>query len=327
MKLLLVTDAWTPQVNGVVRTIQATIKQLEIFGFEVRLIHPGLFKTFTTKKYPEISIVFPIPNFSMCLGDYTPDHVHVFTEGSLGLAGRSFAKKRGIPLTSSYHTDFPTYMKKYFRIPRKLTYKYLKWFHGASNCVMVNTPHVKNDLAAEGFKNLGIWGRGVDSDLFFPKPTRKLSKVLVLLYVGRVAVEKNIEAFLDLPDYFVKRVVGDGPELIRLKAEYPSVDFRGYKFGEELAEEYREADCFVFPSKSDTFGLVMVEAAACGTPVAAYPVQGPIDVVENGKIGFLDEDLLTAVLKASCLSRADVAEYAKKFSWENSTLQFIKNIL
>lgn len=261
------------------------------------------------------------------LREFSPDALHIATEGPLGQAARSWCLKEGMPYTTSYHTRFPQYVRARFPIPETWSYAFLRRFHNLAARVMVATDHIRRELEEHGFRNLALWTRGVDVELFRPRALDYLpGRRPITMYAGRVAVEKNLDAYLSLKLPGTKYVVGDGPALNELRARHPDVIFTGYKFGEELASHLAAADVFVFPSRTDTFGLVLLEAMACGVPVAAYPVAGPIDVVKRGVTGCLAEDLATAVAGALELNRDDCRQYALGFTWERATVQFVSNL-
>lgn len=326
MKIAIVSDAWTPQINGVVRTLQATTEELKRLGHEVQLITPADFKTIPCPTYPEIRLaVLPGRAVAKRLDAWVPDFIHIVTEGPLGWAARRYCRARGFPYTTSFHTKFPEYVEARCGIPARWTYAWLRRFHNASQRIMANTPTVQSDLVANGFERVQLWGRGVDLDTFKPGPRVNLhARAPVFMYVGRVAVEKNITAFLDLDLPGSKWVVGGGPQLDELKRRYPAVTFAGPQPRAALPPYYRSADVFVFPSRTDTFGLVLLEAMACGTPVAAFPVAGPIDVVGDG--GVLDENLHRACMQALAMPRARPLAHASKFSWQAATAQFVRNL-
>jgi glycosyltransferase involved in cell wall biosynthesis len=325
MKIMIVTDAWEPQVNGVVRTMKNTRAELEAMGHEVDCLTPLEFRTVPCPTYPDIRLsLAPGRKVFRRLDEFAPDALHLSTEGPLGMAARRWALQRNHPFTTAYHTRFPEYVHARLRIPLSWTYAYLRWFHGASKAILAPTPVVKRDLEAWGFENVKVWSRGVDHTIFHPQKVNKLNTTPpIYLYVGRVAVEKNIEAFLELDLPGSKWVVGDGPALQGIRTRYPQVSYLGVLSQTELAEVYASADVFVFPSKTDTFGLVLLEALACGLPVAAYPVTGPLDVIGDSKAGALHEDLRTACLNALALRREDAVEHARRFSWRTSTEQFL----
>ncbi len=323
MKIIIVTDAWYPQVNGVVRTLDETSKQLKKLGHEVKLITPEHFLTIPCPTYPEIKLsLFPGAKVSSMIRDFNPDCLHISTEGPLGLAARGYASRNGLAFTSAYHTRFPEYVYARTKLPLKITYSFLRWFHNRSELVMVPTEEVKKDLIKYKIGNPKIWSRGVDLDIFKPKKGRRKNKNPILLNVGRVAVEKNLQEFLKIDLPYEKWVVGDGPAFKELKKKYPKVIFHGAKSKEELEYYYNKADVFVFPSKTDTFGLVLLEAMACGLPVAAFPVSGPLDVIGDSNAGILNYNLKEACKKALLIPRKVPREYAKKFSWESTSKTF-----
>jgi len=328
VKIALVTDAWLPQTNGVVKTLGITAEKLRELGHEVNVIEPGLFRTFPCPTYPEIRLAWlPYRRVAFLLDDFAPDAVHIATEGPLGLAARRWCIRQGMPFTTSYHTQFPEYLRARAPIPLAWSYAHLRRFHGAAQRTMVATPSMQRQLAARGFERLVRWTRGVDVELFRPRSKRFLNLARpVAMYVGRVAVEKNLDAFLALDLPGTKVIVGDGPARTSLAVRYPQAVFVGYKFGEELAAHLAAADVFVFPSRTDTFGLVLLEAMACGVPVAAYPTTGPIDVVQPGVTGVLDEDLRVATLAALELDPAACRAHALQHTWDAATRQFLGNL-
>lgn len=328
MRILLATDAWAPQVNGVVRTLQTTVSHLDRHGHEVRVIEPGMFRTVPCPSYPEIRLAWvPRRAVARWLDEEAPDAIHVATEGPVGMAVRNECVRRRWPFTTSFATKFPEYIQARARVPVGWTYAALRWFHHPSCAVMVATDSVKRELEARGFRNVVRWTRGVDVELF--RPGRKdflQGPRPILLYVGRVAVEKNIEAFLALDIPGTKYVVGDGPQRALLQRRYPSVRFVGMKYDSELAAHYAAADVLVMPSRTETFGLVMLEALACGVPVAAYPVTGPRDVLGDSGAGVMDEDLATAVRQALQISPEVCRQHAMRFSWEQTARMFVTNL-
>ena len=328
MKILLVTDAWEPQVNGVVRTLRTTARELQAMGHEVRFLTPLQFRTLPCPTYPEIRLsLFPQEQVYRTLREFDPDVLHIATEGPLGMAARRYALRHDFPFTTAYHTRFPEYVHARFRLPLSWSYAWLRHFHGPSRAVMAPTQVVVDDLVANGFSNVRLWSRGVDHDIFRPQPSKRLnSEPPIFLYVGRVAVEKNVEAFLELDLPGSKWVVGTGPALEGIRERYPKVNYLGVLEREELAQVYAAADVFVFPSRTDTFGLVLLEAMACGLPVAAYPVTGPRDVIGASSAGALHEDLRTACLQALKLRREDALARAKLFTWRAATEQFFGNL-
>jgi len=328
MKIAIPTDAWHPQVSGVVTKFERITRELGQMGHEVCLITPDMFWTVPCPTYPQIRLaLYPSKRIAELLDSFAPDFIHLATEGPIGLAARSYCVKDKYPFTSSYTTRFPEYIRLRFPIPLRLSYAALRWFHSASSGVMVSTPAMMNELDRWGFNNLVQWTLGVDTTLFSPDRMGLLTdKRPILMYVGRVAVEKSIEEFLDLKVGGSKYVVGDGPDFAKLKAKYPQVRFVGFKSGEELAGHYASADVFVFPSRTDTFGLVILEALASGVPVAAYPVRGPLDIIRQGETGFLDEDLGRAVIQAMEIDGRKCREFALSHTWTKSTRQFFENL-
>ncbi|MEO0335323.1 MAG: glycosyltransferase family 1 protein [Pseudomonadota bacterium] len=328
MKLMIVTDAWEPQVNGVVRTLKRTKQGLEKSGFDVQMVTPLGSKTVACPTYSEIQLTLsPFRKVSESIEEFGPDFVHISTEGPLGWSARKFCKLNNLKFTTSFHTRFAEYLHARARVPIGLTYKILRRFHDPSRYTMVTTPSMQMRLASFGFNNLRPWGRGVDTNLFRPFERECVRPRPIAMYVGRVAVEKNLEAFLAMNLDVEKYIVGDGPQRAELQSKYPNAVFTGKKFGEDLARLYSMADVFVFPSKTDTFGLVMLEALASGTPVAAYPVEGPIDVIRSSEVGCLDHNLEHATKTALGLSRARCREYALGFSWANAISQFTSNLV
>jgi glycosyltransferase involved in cell wall biosynthesis len=329
MRILLVSDAWAPQINGVVRTLQEVKRECEALGHRVEVISPDLFSTVPCPTYPEIRLALrPGRAIGRQIDAVCPDRVHIATEGPLGLAARRQCLRRGLPFTTSYHTRFPEYVHARFPVPLALAYAWMRWFHRPSAAVMVATRSIRRDLEARGFDNIADWCRGVDTELFRPdrEPALQLPRP-VHLYVGRVAVEKNLEAFLAMPiGAGSKLVVGGGPQLAQLRARYPDVHFAGARFGEDLARHYASGDVFVFPSLTDTFGLVLLEALASGLPVAAYPVPGPLDVIGGSGCGVLDQDLARASVRALEISRTRCRAYALEFSWRRCAEQFLHNL-
>ncbi len=328
MKILIVTDAWRPQTNGVVSTLSHTVDCLRGFGHEVRLITPEGFRTIPCPSYPEIRLaVFPGARVARIIGEFSPDAVHIATEGSLGLAARRYCLRGGLNFTTSYHTQFPQYLRSRLPIPLHLTYRWLRRFHGAGRACMVSTRTLQAELEQRGFGNVVRWQRGVDTRLFRPGPKQFLDLPRpIAVYVGRLAVEKNVDAFLAMPWAGSKLIVGDGPDRARLQEHYPEGVFVGYRYGQDLVAHLAASDVFVFPSRTDTFGLVNLEAMACGVPVAAYPVTGPIDVVDDGVTGALNESLARAAHRALTLSPAACRERALRSSWERCTREFEGNL-
>ena len=328
MKIALVTDAWLPQTNGVVRTLSVTARELERAGHSVEIIEPGGFRTIPCPTYPEIRLAWmPYRKLARRLDALRPDTLHVATEGPLGLAARRWVLNCGGSFTTSYHTQFPEYVRARAPVPTALTYAHLRRFHSAAARTLVATPSMMRALEARGFRNLAMWSRGVDTELFRPRPKDFLDLPRpVWLYFGRVAVEKGIEDFLRLDLPGSKMVVGDGPAMADLRRAHPEARFTGFKHGEDLAAHVAAADVFVFPSRTDTFGLVLLEAMACGVPVAAYPVTGPLDVVRDGVTGVLSEDLRSAALAALELDPVACRQHALAYTWEVATRQFTEHL-
>ncbi len=325
MRIALVTDAWLPQTNGVVRTLATTVNRLRSAGHEVHVIAPEGFRTVPCPTYPEIRLaLFAGRAVARRLEAIAPDAIHVATEGPLGLAARRWCVRHGRRFTTAYHTQFPEYVRARLPIPVSVTYAFLRWFHGRATHTLVATPSLRKALEERGFRNLEMWSRGVDSGLFRPASKDLLDLPRpIWLYFGRVAVEKGIDDFLALDLPGSKLVIGDGPSRAPLQVRYPDAVFVGLKHGEDLARHVAACDVFVFPSRTDTFGLVLVEAMACGLPVAAYPVTGPIDVVVDGRTGVLHDDLRLAALGALDIDPAECRKHALQYSWESSTRQFL----
>lgn len=327
MRILIATDAWQPQVNGVVRTYERLAEDVKPLGAELQFLTPHEFHTLPCPTYPEVRLAMPGWTYLVeRIKVSNPDGIHIATEGPVGWMTRAYCKYRKIPFTSSYHTRFPDYLESRFFIPASWTWAAQRRFHNAGAGIMVATPSLAQEMEIRGFKNVMAWTRGVDTELFRPRPVRHFGGEPVFLYVGRVAVEKNLEAFLDLDLPGRKVVVGSGPQLGSLKAAYPAAVFTGPKTGLELAECYASADVFVFPSRTDTFGIVQLEAMAAGLPVAALPVTGPIDVVANGKTGILSNDLKSAAIAALDIDRNTVRNESLHYGWEATARLFLANI-
>ena len=325
MKLLIITDAWSPQVNGVVTTYSNIIGQLSKFNIEVEVVHPGNFYSIPLPFYNEIKVAINPWKVLLKIKDSNPDYIHIGTEGPLGIVSRIYLSYKKIPFTSAIHTKFPEYLNLHLRVPLSITYALMRWFHKRSHSVLVNTQSHKAELEKRGFRNLSIWSRGIDFKKF-KDTSMKLNHKDYLLYVGRVSKEKNIEAFLNIETTHEKVVVGDGPYRQTLQKKFPRVKFVGCKTGPELAAWYRNASVFVFPSMTDTFGIVVIEALFCGVPVAAYPVTGPLDIVEEGITGSLDHDLKKAIDKALQINRENCTKNAEKYTWRNVAKQFISSL-
>lgn len=328
LRILIVTDAWSPQVNGVVRTLETLGDELRKMGHAVLYVTPKDFSTFPMPTYPEIRLsLYPGPRIRKMIEDFRPDAIHIATEGTLGLAARNYCVKTGRAFTTSLHTKFPEYVHARFRVPVSWTYALMRWFHRPSDAVMVATRTLEQELSERGFKNLRMWSRGVDTNHFRPGPKAWLDLPRpVFLYVGRVAVEKNIEGFLNLDLPGSKLVIGDGPQMAELQQRFPKVMFAGPKFGADLARYYAASDVFVFPSRTDTFGLVVLEALASGVPVAAFPVLGPKDIIGDAPVGALSEDLRDAAMRALTMKPEDCRAFAESFSWRACTEQFVSNL-
>ncbi len=329
MRLLLVSDAWFPQVNGVVRALSTVLGHLEEQGDETVVLSPDRFRSVPAPTYPEIRLALASPRaVGRFIDETKPDAVHIATEGPLGLTARFCLKRRRMPFTTSFHTLFPQYLELRFRIPARWTFAGLRRFHAGAAATMYNTPSMREMLLENGFTNLVQWIRGVDTHLFRPVPPAPLDLPRpIQLYVGRIAVEKSIEDFLRLDTPGSKVLIGDGPQRRELEARYPQAHFLGVKQGEDLVAHYCAADVFVFPSRTDTLGLVNLEAMACGLPVAAYPVQGPKDVVADSGAGVLSEDLGQAIRDAVGIDPEICRARALQHTWEESARQFRANLV
>jgi len=329
VRIALVSDAWAPQVNGVVRTLTALMRELARREHTVARITPDLFRTLPCPTYPEIRLALrPSARVAELIEEAEPDAIHITTEGPLGIAARRYCLRRGYGFTTAFHTRFPEYVAARFSVPAAWSYALMRRFHAPSKGVMVATDTVRRELAARGFGNLRRWSRGVDAELYDPALRSDLDGLTrpIFLSVGRVAVEKNFGAFLGLDLPGSKVVVGDGPLLDELRRHHPEARFLGKREGRDLAQLYASADVFVFPSRTDTFGLVLLEALASGLPVAAYPVPGPLDVIGASGVGVLDEDLRCAALAALDISRERCREHALRYTWTASADQFIENL-
>jgi len=328
VRIALISDAWKPQVNGVVRTLTALTRELAGAGHDIVAITPDMFRTFPCPSYPEIRLaLFARYRLARLIDDFAPDAIHIVTEGPLGIAARRYCARRRIPFTTAYCTRFPEYIAARFGVPLAWSYGLLRRFHGAAAGVMVATDSIRSDLAARGFTNLVGWTRGVDTRHFHPaeKSYFQLPRP-VFLTVGRVALEKNLPAFLDLDLPGSKIVVGDGPLLATLRRRYPTVHFAGFQDEAALVRYYAAADVFVFPSRTDTFGLVMLEALASGVPVAAFRVPGPLDVIGDAGVGRLDDDLRLAAMQALEIPAAACRDYAMRFTWARCAELFTRNL-
>ncbi len=324
MRLLLATDAWHPQINGVVTTLSTMVAELRNHGHQVEAVAVGDYPSFPMPSYPEIRISTWLTGLGARIDAFNPDAIHISTEGPIGHYVRRYCLRLGYTFTTSFHTRFPEYIRERLPVPLGLTYPLVRRFHRPAFRTLVPTQSLKDDLEGRGFRHLEVWGRGVDTGLFAPSRRRTHDWAgPIYLNVGRVAPEKNLDAFLGLPLPGTKVVVGDGPSLKELRQRYPEVVFAGAKYGEELAGYYAAADVFVFPSLTDTFGLVMLEAIASGTPVAAFPVTGPRDVLQQGVTGIMDADLGVAIARAATLDRALCRAQALQYDWASIARQFL----
>jgi glycosyltransferase involved in cell wall biosynthesis len=332
-RVLIISDAWRPQVNGVVRTLATLVRELHMLGVVAEVIGPDRFRTLPCPTYPDIRLsVLPRRKLARLMREFRPDALHIATEGPLGIAARNLAKSQGWTFTTAFHTRFPEYLAARTRFPTRLTYAWLRRFHNAGRGLMVATESLRAELAERGFRHLRAWSRGVDLAQFRAEPREPWEGLArpVFLYVGRLAVEKNISAFLELDLPGSKIVVGDGPQLETLKRRFPEVHFAGARHGEALSRAYAGADVMVFPSLTDTFGLVMLESLACGTPVAAFPATGPKDVLAQGgsAVGCVHNDLRHAALMALAHGdRAACRAYAETFTWRACAERFVTNLV
>jgi glycosyltransferase involved in cell wall biosynthesis len=331
VRIVLATDAWTPQTNGVVTTLKATAETLTRLGHEVRVLSSQGLRSIPCPSYPEIRLALnPEPYVARELKAFRPHAIHIATEGTLGLAVRRYCRRRDLPFTTSYHTRYPEYLAARWPLPLTLSYGWLRRFHGAARRTFVSSGTLERELSGRGFARLHLWRRGVDLRQFRPQasPPAELAGLPrpIMGYVGRLAVEKNLDAFLALDLPGTKLVIGDGPERLRLTRRYPRALFAGYRHGGELAALLAACDVLVFPSLTDTFGLAMIEALACGVPVAAFPVPGPLDVIEPGVTGVLNADLGVAVGSALRLDRRVCATRAAAFTWDAATRQFLAGL-
>ena len=328
MRILIATDAWHPQVNGVVRTLTSLARSASALGAEIEFLTPEGFPSFGVPTYPGLRVAWPNRReIARRIEAVAPDAIHIATEGPIGWSVRAYCRRRKLAFTTSYTTRFPEYVSVRTGIPDAVGYAVLRHFHAAAAMTMVATPSLKQELGTRGFGKLGFWTRGVDTNLFSPDDPAQLDLPRpIFMTMGRVAVEKNLEAFLSLDLPGTKVVIGDGPQKAALERKYPDVKFLGEKTGKDLSSHLAAADVFVFPSLTDTFGVVQLEALACGTPVAAFPVTGPLDVIADHPIGALDTDLRAACLRAAGMSRETCRNFAVQRSWENSARQFIGNL-
>jgi glycosyltransferase involved in cell wall biosynthesis len=328
MRILIATDAWHPQVNGVVRTLTSLARSAAALGAEVEFVTPDGFPSMGVPTYPGLRIALPNRReIARRIEAASPDAIHIATEGPVGWAVRAYCRRHKLAFTTSYTTRFPEYIAVRSIIPAAVSYAVLRHFHAAAAMTMVATASLRQELGTRGFRRLGTWTRGVDTELFRPDDPAELDLPRpIFLTMGRVAVEKNLEAFLAVNLPGSKVVIGDGPQRAALARLYPKVQFLGEKTGADLTAHLAAADVFVFPSLTDTFGVVQLEALACGTPVAAFPVTGPLDVIADHPIGALDTDLRSACIRALGMSRETCRSFALERSWENSARQFIGNL-
>jgi glycosyltransferase involved in cell wall biosynthesis len=328
MRILVATDAWHPQVNGVVRTLTSLARSAAVLGADISFLTPDGFPSMGLPTYPGLRIALPNRReIAARIEAAAPDAIHIATEGPIGWAVRAYCCRRKLAFTTSYTTRFPEYIAVRSIIPASVSYAVLRHFHAAGAMTMIATDSLRQELSARGFRRLGSWTRGVDTRLFTPDEPAALDLPRpIFMTVGRVAVEKNLEAFLSLNLPGSKVVIGDGPQRAELARLYPKVRFLGEKTGADLSSHVAAADVFVFPSLTDTFGVVQLEALACGTPVAAFPVTGPLDVIADHPIGALDTDLRSACIRALSISREACRSFALERSWENSARQFIGNL-
>lgn len=332
MRITIATDAWDPQTNGVVTTLKATIATLSRLGHEIRVISPQGLWSLPAPSYPEIRLaIAPGWHIARQIKAFRPHAIHIATEGPIGLATRRYCRRHRLPFTTSYHTRYPEYLNARWPIPLSLSYAWLRRFHGAAARTFISSNSLRSQLAGKGFGQLHLWRRGVDLERFRPDAGPVPADIAglprpLMAYMGRVAVEKNLESFLALDVPGTKLVIGNGPQRNELAARYPAAVFAGYRFGDELAALLGGADVFVFPSLTDTFGLAMIEALACAVPVAAFPVPGPVDVIEPGVTGVLNENLATAISSALRLDRRVCAQRARAFTWDAATEQFLAGL-
>ena len=326
MRITLISDAWHPQVNGIVTAVMQLSRALTRLGHAVTIVTPEPFRTWPCPGYPDVRLAFLCgPRLRPLIDASAPDAIHLMTEGPVGFAARRYCRHRSWPYTSSFHSQFPEYLNLRAGVPLAISYGYLRWFHRRSRHVMVGTDSLVERLSARGFRRLATWPLGVDTDLFQPRGKGAIdAQRPIFLYLGRIAVEKSVEEFLRLQLPGTKVLIGDGPQRPELEAGYPNARFLGYRTGPALARSLSAADVLVFPSRTDTFGLAMLEALACGVPVAAYPVPGPLDAVRDPRVGRLDTDLRRAALDALSLSPTACRRYALRWSWTASATRFVR---
>jgi glycosyltransferase involved in cell wall biosynthesis len=328
MRILIATDAWHPQVNGVVRTLTSLARSAAALDADITFLTPEGFSSLAVPTYPGLRIALPNRReIARRIEAAAPEAIHIATEGPIGWSVRAYCRRHKLAFTTSYTTRFPEYVEVRTGIPASVGYAVLRHFHSGAAMTMVATASLRQELTARGFRRLGFWGRGVDTTLFTPDAPAALDLPRpIFMTMGRVAVEKNLDAFLSLDLPGTKVVVGEGPQRAELERRYPQVKFLGEKKGADLSSHLAAADVFVFPSRTDTFGVVQLEALACGTPVAAFPVTGPLDVIADHPIGALSEDLREACLRALDMSRETCRSFALERSWENSARQFVGNL-
>ncbi|NOT13400.1 MAG: glycosyltransferase family 1 protein [Methylococcaceae bacterium] len=329
MRIAIISDAWHPQINGVVTTLTNTVATLLKLGHVVELITPDRFRTYPWPGYPDVGLAFLCgPRLRPIIQSFKPDALHLVTEGPIGYAARRYCHAMGYHYTSSYLSQFPEYFKLRIGFPVMISEAYLRWFHNESQRVMVATPTLSMEMRQKGYQRLACWSRGVDTTLFRPRTKEFIKDPRpIFMFTGRVAIEKNIEAFLKLDLPGTKYVIGDGPYKETLEKKYPGVRFTGYQHGETLAQLMAAADVFVFPSLTDTFGVVLLEALASGVPIAAFPVQAPRDVITDANVGILSDDLQQAAIKALSLDLQMCRQYAMDYTWEKCTQQFVNNLV
>ena len=323
-KILIITDNVKNQINGVVTTFKNLEDHASRNGYSVVYLDPGKFPNFACPGYPEVRLCWP-HGISKKIKEIQPDFIHIATEGPVGFFARWWCERNNVPYNTSYHTDFPEFLKTMYRVPKFLTYWYLRWFHKNSHRVLVTTKTIEADLASHGFANMVVWTRGVNRDLIPSRERCERTKPLIL-NVGRVSAEKGLAELSKLQDDYTLVIIGDGPYMRQARKLLPNAKFVGYKSGQELVDYYYNADVFVFPSSADTFGLVMIEAMATGTPVAAFPVQGPVDVINNGVNGYMEWDLESAVKQCLTLDREQVKESSNHWTWEECWRIFKENL-
>lgn len=329
MNILFITDAWTPQINGVVTALKKTILHLEASGHSVKVIDPSLFKTISFPSYPEVRLaLFPKKKLRQLLEEAHPNAIHIATEGPLGVATRNICQKQNIPFTTAYHTHFPLYLKQRTFLPESFFFLYFRWFHNASTKTIVSTPTLGDMLASLGFHHLVVAPLGVDTKLFsctLPQESFRYPRP-IFAYLGRITKEKNVRDFLKLNLPGTKILIGDGHDRKLLEKQYPEAKFIGYRKGKEIPEALCKCDVLVMPSKTETFGLVVLEALACGLPVAAYPVMGPKDILTNGLDGYFDLDLEQAAKECLTIDRTHCRETALKYDWAKATEIFLSHL-